>query len=465
MCYKASVLAVLLWLSVFGKAQSGANGLALLPLPTKAQLVWQNQGFYLFVHFGPNTFTNKEWGLGDEPENLFYPSKLNCAQWVKIAKAAGAKGIILTAKHHDGFCLWPSKFSKHTVAYSKWQNGKGDVLKACAEACKANGLLFGVYLSPWDRNHPLYGTPAYNAVFVNMLKEIFTQYGPIAELWWDGANGKGPNGKKQMYDWPLFTRTVRQLSPQTLIFSDIGPDIRWVGNEKGIAGTTNWNTLDTAGFFRGVGAPPNDTLQSGNYNGCCYIPAECDVSIRPGWFYHADEDSLVKTPPQLLGLYFKSIGRGANLLLNVPPNKKGLFSAADSAALIGFKNLRTLAFANELLKKNAMMTTTHLSKKDVKRRYPGYIYIFKKPMSVNCLVLAEDLSRGQAISSACITISKNGEVQHIINITTVGHQRIICFPTCAATEVSIVVTGAKNLPYFKKIEAYQIPDSLLSYVL
>ncbi|WP_298301738.1 alpha-L-fucosidase [Hydrotalea sp.] len=465
MVYKLGILVSVLMLSIMGKTQTDANGLPLLPIPSHAQLVWQNQAFYLFVHFGPNTFTDKEWGLGDEPENVFNATALNCNQWARIAKAAGANGIILTAKHHDGFCLWPSQFSTHTVAQSKWQNGKGDVLKACAEACKANGLSFGVYLSPWDRNHPQYGTPAYNTVFVNMLKEIFTHYGPIAELWWDGANGEGSNGKKQIYDWSLFTKTVRQLSPQTLIFSDIGPDIRWVGNEKGIAGTTNWNNLDTAGFFRGMGAPPTDTLQSGNYNGRCFIPAECDVSIRPGWFYHANEDSLVKTPQQLFGLYAKSIGRGANLLLNVPPSRQGLFSAPDSAALMGFKTLREQTFATELLKKNAMMNTIHLSKKDVRRRYPGYNYIFKKPMVLNCLVLEEDVTRGQAISSLKITLSWHGEVQQSINITTVGNQRMICFPNCNATEISVVVAGAKNLPYLKSIRAYQIPDELLPYVL
>ncbi|PZX64634.1 alpha-L-fucosidase [Hydrotalea sandarakina] len=465
MLYRITLGICFLWMVMMGKAQTDANGLAVLPKPTQAQLAWQNQHLYLFVHFGPNTFTDKEWGLGNEPENVFNPSALNCEQWARIAKAAGAKGLIITAKHHDGFCLWPSKYSTHTVAQSKWLNGKGDVLKACEVACKKYGLSFGVYLSPWDRNHPQYGTPGYNAVFVNMLKEIFTNYGPITELWWDGANGEGPNGKKQIYDWPLFIQTVRKLSPQTLIFSDVGPDIRWVGNEKGIAGTTNWNTLDTATFSPGIGAPPADTLQTGNYNGCCYIPAECDVSIRPGWFYHSNEDSLVKTPLQLWNIYTKSVGRGANLLLNVPPNRKGLFNSEDSLALMQFKQLREEAFAKNLLQRGAMVTTNHTNRKDVKRRYPAYHYIFKESVSMNCVVLEEDLTKGQAISSVNISISINGEVQQTIPITTVGHQRMVFFPTCKATELSVVVSGAKNLPYLKQIAAYQLPEKLLQAVL
>ena len=320
------------------------------PLPTKQQLAWHDMEFYLFAHFGPNTFTDKEWGLGNEPEDVFNPTNLDCEQWCRVAKAAGAKGIIITAKHHDGFCLWPSKYSTHTVRESKWKNGKGDVLKELSTACKKYGLKFGVYISPWDRNHPKYGTAEYNDVFVNMMKEIFQNYGPIWELWWDGANGEGPNGKKQVYDWHRFEQTVRKLSPTTIIFSDIGPDIRWVGNEKGIAGETNWNYLDTAGFKRGQGAPSTDTLNQGNVNGKNWIPAECDVSIRPGWFYHPEEDNKVKSPEELFDLYLKSVGRGANLLLNVPPDRSGRINENDSLSLITFRKLKEQAFANNALR-------------------------------------------------------------------------------------------------------------------
>src|SRR5215467_5647587 len=211
------------------------------PLPSSRQVQWQEMEFYLFAHFGPNTFTDLEWGKGNEHEEVFNPTKLDCRQWCRIAKAAGAAGIIITAKHHDGFCLWPSKYSAHTVRESKWRNGKGDILKELSAACREYGLKFGVYLSPCDRNHPKYGTPEYNSVYVDMMKEIVRQYGPLFEFWWDGANGEGPNGKKQIYDFHLFEKTMRAIAPNTVVFSDIGPDIRWVGNEKGIAGNPNWS--------------------------------------------------------------------------------------------------------------------------------------------------------------------------------------------------------------------------------
>jgi alpha-L-fucosidase len=340
------LFATLLYSGSFVFSQSVAS---VGPLPSARQIRWQDSNFYLFVHFGPNTFTNVEWGKGSENADVFNPTELDCRQWCRIAKAAGASGIILTAKHHDGFCLWPSKYSTHTVAQSSWRNGKGDVLKELSQACKAEGLSMGVYLSPWDRNHPAYGTPAYNDVFVNMMKEVVANYGPFFEFWWDGANGEGPNGKKQEYDWNRFIHTMRSIAPNTVLFSDIGPDARWVGNESGFAGTTNWNFLDTAGFTRGAGGPPLDMLNEGDITGSHWIPAECDVSIRPGWFNHPEEDSRVKTPKELFMLYLKSVGRGANLLLNVPANKRGLFSPADSAALVGFAKLRRESFHTSLL--------------------------------------------------------------------------------------------------------------------
>ena len=348
---KDSSVLLLLCICMAGRTQSPFE-----PLPAAKQLAWQNAPFYLFVHFGPNTFTDLEWGKGSENEEIFNPTAMDCRQWCRIAKAAGASGIIITAKHHDGFCLWPSAYSKHTVAQSKWKNGKGDVLQELSDACREYGLSFGVYLSPWDRNHPAYGTAAYNEVFINMMKEVVAQYGPFFEFWWDGANGEGPNGKKQVYDWHRFESTMREIAPNTMVFSDIGPDIRWVGNENGIAGTTNWNLLDTAGFSRGLGAPPNDTLNRGNVNGRNWIPAECDVSIRPGWFYHAKEDSLVKSPEKLFDIYLKSVGRGANLILNVPPDTRGLISSYDSAALMGFAKLRKESFQDLISSGNAMVS-------------------------------------------------------------------------------------------------------------
>ena len=255
----------------------------------------------MFCHFGPNTFSGKEWGDGTEAEDLFNPTDLDCRQWAATAKAAGFKGILITAKHHDGFCLWPSPVSSHTVAQSAWRDGQGDVLREISDACREYGLKFGVYISPWDRNDPHYGTDAYNDVYVKTLESVLGgAYGPVFEQWLDGANGEGPNGKKQQYDWPLFHETILRLQPQAVIFSDVGPGCRWVGNEKGRAGRTNWGKLDIEGFTPGHGAPPVDTLNQGNRYGSHWVPAETDVSIRPGWFWKASETPQVKTVQQLL---------------------------------------------------------------------------------------------------------------------------------------------------------------------
>ena len=431
------------------------------PVPSERQLGWHDLEFYLFTHFGPNTFTDLEWGKGTEHEEVFNPTALDCRQWARIAKAAGAKGIIITAKHHDGFCLWPTKYSTHTVAQSKWRNGKGDVLKELAEACKEYGIKLGIYLSPWDRNHPKYGTDEYNEVFVNMMKEVVSRYGPLFEFWWDGANGEGPNGKKQVYTWHRFESTIREVAPQTPVFSDIGPDIRWVGNEEGHAGTTNWNLLDTAGFSRGAGGPSGDTLNQGNVNGKNWIPAECDVSIRPGWFYHQQEDDKVKTPQQLFNLFLQSVGRGSNLLLNVPPDRRGLINEHDSAALMGFKKLRDESFQKDLLKHAMVVNKERSSKAADRKTEEGRLLILKTPVKLNCIVLKEAIENGQLIKAVTIVLSNHGTEVHTIHLTTVGHKRILSFPAQEVTEVSVVVTSAKAKPQLKSVQGYLIADELV----
>lgn len=446
------------------------------PIPSKLQLAWHDMEFYLFAHFGPNTFTDKEWGEGTEPEDIFNPVNLDCRQWCRIAKAAGATGIIITAKHHDGFCLWPSKYSTHTVRESKWKNGKGDVLRELSSACKEYGLKFGVYISPWDRNHPKYGTPAYNDVFVNMMKEIFTDYGPIWELWWDGANGEGPNGKKQVYDWDRFKKTVKALSPNTVVFSDVGPHIRWVGNENGIAGETNWNLLDTAGFTPGAGAPPVDTLNRGNVNGKNWIPAECDVSIRPGWFYHKEEDDKVKSPEQLFQLWLKSVGRGSNLLLNVPPDRQGLINDKDSAALIAFKSLRDESFSNNfsLAAKKEFHYKGIIYKKDelgdgnpntfqsaLEHEKAGFWIKFDSARAINCVVIREFIGKGQQIKESILYLLQGADVVREIPLTTIGHKRIVTFPSDNISTVRFVIRAARGTPLVSEIETYRIYDKLI----
>jgi len=442
------------------------------PHPSKSQLDWHEMEFYLFCHFGPNTFTDKEWGEGTEPEDIFNPTNLDCRQWCRVAKAAGAKGIIITAKHHDGFCLWPSKYSTHTVRESKWKNGKGDVLKELSKACKEYDLKFGVYISPWDRNHPKYGTPEYNDVFVNMMKEIFTNYGPIWELWWDGANGEGPNGKKQVYDWDRFKKTVKTISPGTVIFSDVGPHIRWVGNERGIAGETNWNLLDTVGFTPGEGAPPTDTLNRGNVNGKNWIPAECDVSIRPGWFYHKEEDGKVKTPEQLFQLYLKSVGRGANLLLNVPPDRSGRINEKDSAALVAFKKLREKNFKNNLAIKvgkygfsgdeGYILNGLTDNNASTYESYEYYEIEFAKPTLMSCIFIKEFLGNGQKIGQFKIELSIDDGSDRRLEGTTIGHKRIITFPRLSVKKIVLHLQEIKSDPYgISEIGVYLIDENLI----
>ena len=414
------------------------------PLPTKMQLEWHDKEFYLFIHFGPNTFTDLEWGHGSEDPNVFNPTALDCNQWARIAKASGAKGIILTAKHHDGFSLWPSKYSKHTVRESKWLNGKGDVVKMLSDACKKAGIEMGVYISPWDRNHPDYGTPKYNEVYIQTMKELLTGYGKFFELWWDGANGEGPNGKRQVYDFKRFQDSALAYQSHLMIFSDIGPHIRWIGNERGIINETNWNLLDTAGFQRGEGGPPNDSLNRGNYNGKAWIPGEADVSIRKGWFYHAEEDKTVKSGKQLFELYLKNVGRGGNFLLNVPPNRQGLFSAADSTALMDFKKIKDAAFKNNLFK-NAKNLRTNNSIE---------IHL-KEAVEINAIQLMEAISLGQRVVK--FEISGGNDVKKFETLakgTTIGHKRIITFPTQKLKYFRIHITESKATPMISEVSGY-----------
>ena len=418
------------------------------PTPTKEQLAWHDKEYYLFMHFGPNTFTDLEWGHGSENPNVFNPTDLDCNQWARIAKAAGAKGIVITAKHHDGFSLWPSKYSKHTVRESSWMNGKGDVIKMLSEACKKEGIEMGVYISPWDRNHPKYGTPEYNDIYINTMKELLTGYGKFFELWWDGANGEGPNGKKQVYDFTRFKDSALRYQPQIIIFSDIGPHIRWVGNENGLINSTNWNLLDTAGFKRGEGAPPNDTLNTGNYNGKHWIGAEADVSIRKGWFYHPEEDNTVKSGATLFNIYLKSVGHGGNLILNVPPNRKGLIDPLDSAALMDFKKIRDNAFANNLFK-NAKLLYTNNSVE---------VHL-DKPVLFNSIMLKEKISLGQRVVKFEISGGNDlKQFQPITQGTTIGHKRIIQFPTQNIRYIRVKFAEYKAKPILSDISGYLISN-------
>lgn len=436
-----------LLLSIFAMSHSQER-----PRPTPRHLEWQELEYYAFVHFGPNTFANQEWGHGTEKPDSFNPTALDCRQWVKTFKDAGMKQVIITAKHHDGFCLWPSKYSKHTVAQSKWKNGKGDVLAELRKACDEYKLKMGVYLSPWDRNHPAYGSPAYNQVFANTLKEVLTKYGPIYEVWFDGANGEGPNGKKQVYDWDLFVNTVRKYAPKAVIFSDAGPDIRWVGNESGIAGETCWNMIDRNKVK--IGGSDQAYLNVGDPKGPDWVPAECDVSIRPGWFYHAEEDSKVKTPEQLLDIYEKSVGRGMALLLNVPPDRRGLIHENDVKALMGFKKLRDAKYKSEAPGK--------ISRADYSGRSGSIVDVDRvfdlgKGRAFDRVVLEEDLSNGQQISKFQIwTFDAKGTAtsgKPLSAGTTIGRKRIVTVPASSSKKIRVEIIGPGKLKSVKLLRS------------
>lgn len=334
-------------------------------LPSERQLAWHDLEFYGFLHFTTNTFTDLEWGYGDEAPSVFSPTDFDPDQIVTAAKAAGMRGLILTCKHHDGFCLWPSKHTKHSVASSPWKGGNGDVVREVSDACARHGLKFGVYLSPWDRNHPAYGKPEYIAYYRSQLTELLTDYGPIFEVWFDGANGGdgyygGAREKRSIdrstyYDWPTTFELVHRLQPQAVIFSDVGPGVRWVGNEHGVAGDPCWSTITLAPEAGAASPAPGsvkiEDLPRGHRDGKSWIPAEADVSIRPGWFYHATEDDKVRSPENLLDLYFKSVGRGSSLLLNLPPDRRGQLHPKDVASLVGFRKLLDAVFKENLLAK------------------------------------------------------------------------------------------------------------------
>ncbi|MBN8679592.1 MAG: alpha-L-fucosidase [Chitinophagales bacterium] len=444
------------------------------PKPTPAQIEWHDTEFYFFLHFGPNTFTNLEWGHGTETEDLFQPSALDCDQWCRIAKLAGAKGLIITAKHHDGFCLWPSQFSTHTVRESPWKGGKGDVLQELSEAAKRHGLKLGFYLSPWDRNHPKYGTSEYNDVYANTLTELLTRYGSLFEIWWDGANGEGPNGKKQVYDFHRFEKIAAKLQPDAVIFSDIGPGCRWAGNEEGVIRTeTNWCTLDTAGFQRGAGGPPQDTLNQGNVRGAHWIPAECDVSIRPGWFYHPEEDSRVKSPEQLFEIYQYSVGRGANLILNVPPDRRGLIHEQDSVALVGLGKLIRERFQQNLLR-GRKRELVHRHCLFIPKRIVSYLndgdrmtyqrvnlsheiqFDLRRKQKFSTIVLREYIPEGQHISAFKVEVKKGKKWVEIARSTTIGARKMLKFPEQNARRIRVTILESNiQMPLLSEVELYR----------
>jgi len=455
----------------------------LHPLPDENQLAWHEMEMNAFVHFTTNTFTGKEWGYGDESPSIFNPSAYDADQWVRTFKETGFKGVILTCKHHDGFCLWPSQYTEHSVKNSPWRNGEGDVVRDVMRACKKYELKFGVYLSPWDRNHSDYGTPAYLEYYRNQLKELFTNYGPVFEMWFDGANGGdgyygGKREKRSIngstyYDWPTTLQLVRDMEPAILFFSDAGPGVRWVGNERGVAGETNWNAITPDTLHAGK-AGIEKLLNEGHENGTHWIPAEVDVSIRKGWFYHAEEDTLVKTPQQLFNIYLTSVGRGSTLLLNVPPDRRGLVHEKDVASLQGFRELLDTEFRTNLALNKKVTATSHRGKD---QRYAanhitdgnkdtfwstndevltGSLEIeLEKNQSIKYVVLQEDVRLGQRIKAFSIDVLQGDQWESVVRATTIGYKRILRLEHPVQAEaIRINILDAKACPVISNVEVY-----------
>ena len=454
------------------------------PVPTKQQLEWQDLETYAFIHFGLNTFNDMEWGYGDTPAASFNPTGLDCEQWVQTLKAAGMKGVILTAKHHDGFCLWPTETTDYSIKNSPYKDGQGDVVGELCEACRKHGLRFGLYLSPWDRHQKEYGRADYVKVYHQQIQELVDRYGPFFEFWFDGANGGdgwygGANEKRSInaaeyYDYAKARDIIWTKYPNTMIFGGTVPTLRWIGNEQGWADATQW-----CSYSRDFDLLNNTKLlATGIPDGEAWLPAEVDVSIRPGWFYHENEDSLVRTVDQLMELYDHSVGRNANLLLNFPVNKEGKIPAIDSANAVAWYRKLQDDFAENLLlgskvsanstRGNGFKPSNVLKEKCYWATEDGVtraelVFAFNEPTKMNTLVLQERLSLGQRVKGFSVSYHANGHwlpIETDEPMTTVGHKRIVRFQPVTADQLRIRFNTRKGPVCLDQVGAYFISASI-----
>lgn len=441
--------------------------------------------FYGFIHFTINTFTDKEWGYGDESPSLFNPTYFDADQIAGTAAAAGMKGLILTCKHHDGFCLWPSKYTEHSVKNSPWRNGRGDVVKEIAAACRKYRLKFGLYLSPWDRNHKDYGRPEYLTYFRNQLRELLTSYGPIFEIFLDGANGgDGYYGgaretrkidRDTYYDWPTTWNLVRTLQPDACLFSDAGPDVRWVGNERGIAGDPCWSTLNKDDFA--PGRADEARLNRGDRPGSHWVPAECDVSIRPGWFYHSKEDAQVKSAATLVDLYYSSVGRGGSFLLNLAPDRRGQIPDPDVKSLREFRRLLDATFGEDYAQ-DARVTASNTRGNDDRRfsprnvvdrrrdtywtsddktTTPELILDLTREQTFNVVRVREYLPLGQRVEAFAVDIWKNNEWHQFARGTSIGSCKLLRGKPVATTKIRLRITQSPVCPAISELALFAEP--------
>ena len=468
---------------------------ALSVRPSERQMAWQELEYYGFIHFGPNTFTGSEWGDGTTDPALFNPLALDANQWVKVFKNAGMKGLILTAKHHDGFCMWPTATTGYSLKRSPWRDGKGDLVKEVADACRAAGLKFGLYLSPWDRNHPSYGdSPAYNEVFRNQLTELLTNYGDVFEVWFDGANGEGPNGKVQQYDFESYYALIRKLQPNAVI-AIMGPDVRWVGNEAGKGRDPEWSVLPVEiASRRKIASDSQQDVQQDMFvprdargndlgsreklkgsTGIIWYPSEVDTSIRPGWFYHSSQDDKVKSVSHLEDIYYSSVGMNSTLLLNIPPDRRGLIHENDIDHLIALRRRIDSTFAENLAKTAKLKTPEPVNgfeagklidgnkltywKAADSEKEPLIEFRFKKPVSFDRLMLQENIRNGQRIEAFQLEVYQNRQWVKIAEAQTVGYKRLLRFERITTKKVRIKITAYRAAPELIEAGLYLSPEN------
>lgn len=464
----------------------------ILPVPEPKQVEWQQMETYAFIHFGLNTFNDREWGYGDTDPKTFNPTNLDCEQWAQTLVKAGMKGVILTAKHHDGFCLWPFEGTDYSVKNSPWKNGQGNVVKELSEACKKYGLKFAVYLSPWDRHQANYGTPEYLPYFYAQLHDLLTNYGPVFEVWFDGANGgDGWYGgakdirtidRKNYYNYPRIYEMLDSIQPQAIIFSDGGPGCRWVGNEKGFAGATNWSFLRKGEVHPGY--DKSYELQYGHPDGNQWVPAECDVSIRPGWFYHPEEDDRVKSPDQLVDLYYRSVGHNATLLLNFPVDRRGLIHPVDSAYAVRFhemiqQQLKTNLVAGMIPKVSNERGGDFVASALTDDNFDTYWatedgvttadieFSFDTPTRMNRMMLQEYIPLGQRVKAFVVEyLDKDTWLPVKLNeeTTTIGYKRLLRFETVETKGIRIRITDARGPLCLSNVGVYDAGNVSDSFV-
>jgi len=473
---------LLFFLPVLALAQTPPPA-PVYPIPEPRQLAWQELQYYGFVHFNMNTFSDREWGFGDEQPRQFAPTALDARQWARVAKEAGMKGLIITAKHHDGFVLWPSAYTEHSVKNSPWRNGKGDLIREFVDACREYGLKAGIYYSPWDRNRPDYGKPEYITYMRNQLTELLSNYGELFEVWFDGANGGsgwygGANEERVVdkltyYDWPSMHALVRELQPRAMLFSDAGPDVRWVGNEHGFAYPTTWSNLMRDSVYAGM-PEYSDKWAMGQENGTHWVPAEADVSIRPGWYYHAYEDHKVKTLPELLEIYYQSIGQNSSLLINFPVDTRGLIPDSDVQAILELAakvkedfalNLATGAKVSASSNRGAGYAASQVLDGDYKtywssaagERNASLELDFGKPKSFNRILIQEYVNLGQRVSAFTVEKEVEGKWLPLAQGTTIGYTRILRVPDTQVQKIRVNFLEAKGEPLIAELGVYAAP--------